>query len=330
MFDDAYLLNLYRGNKFSIDILGRYAARRSHLQRQPKPRLIWLEYEVFPWLPWLIEKAFLPSGVPFVADYDDAVFHRYDLHKLLPVRWVLSKKIDRVMRHAGLVTAGNNYLIDRAYMAGAGYVKYVPTVVNMDTYQAGPMSSENEAPTVGWIGTPETWKVFGAGLYDTIEETLQAHNARFRSVGGRLVAEARGTLEFSPWTEQTEVTQLRNFDIGVMPLSDSPWARGKCGYKLIQYMACGVPVVASPVGVNSDIVEHGVNGFLATTEIEWREAITTLLRDRELRLRMGQAGRKKVEAQYSLQVWGPRVANLLREVADRSGRLTSDVGGLNR
>jgi hypothetical protein len=116
--------------------------------------------------------------------------------------------------------------------------------------------------------------------------------------------------------EETEVSAIQSMDIGVMPLTDTPWARGKCGYKLIQYMACGLPVIASPVGVNKDIVEHGVNGFLAETDKEWCSAIETLLSDSELRRRMGAAGRKKVEESYSLQVWGPRVAQMLRGVAD--------------
>jgi len=109
-------------------------------------------------------------------------------------------------------------------------------------------------------------------------------------------------------------------DIGIMPLPDSPWARGKCGYKLIQYMACGLPVVASPVGVNRQIVEHGVNGFLAETDDEWREALATLVADPDLRRRMGAAGRKKVEADYSLQVYGPKVAAMLRDVAQAGRR----------
>jgi hypothetical protein len=106
-------------------------------------------------------------------------------------------------------------------------------------------------------------------------------------------------------------------DIGIMPLTDTPWARGKCGYKLIQYMACGLPVVASPVGVNADIVEHGVNGFLASTETEWRSALGTLLSDANLRHRMGMAGRQKIERDYSLQVWAPKVAGMLHDAAIR-------------
>ena len=102
-----------------------------------------------------------------------------------------------------------------------------------------------------------------------------------------------------------------------MPLPDTPWMRGKCGYKLIQYMACGLPVIASPVGVNAEIVEHGVNGFLAETSDDWFRAIQALIGNPELRRQMGAAGRKRVEERYSLQVYGPRVASRLNEIAGR-------------
>jgi glycosyltransferase involved in cell wall biosynthesis len=103
-------------------------------------------------------------------------------------------------------------------------------------------------------------------------------------------------------------------DIGIMPLTDTPWANGKCGYKLLQYMACGLPVIASPVGVNEKIVEHGVNGFLAQTDEDWKFYIKKLLSDSDLRCRMGAAGRKKVEKEFSLQVWGPHVAKTMQEL----------------
>ncbi len=118
------------------------------------------------------------------------------------------------------------------------------------------------------------------------------------------------------WTEQTEVASIASCDIGIMPLLDGPFARGKCGYKLIQYMACGLPVVASPVGVNSEIVEHGVNGFLAETPEQWANALQILLADANLRHRMGQAGRQKVEQQYCIQKTGPKLAALLLAAAN--------------
>lgn len=127
-------------------------------------------------------------------------------------------------------------------------------------------------------------------------------------------------LDNLPWAEESEVARIHEMDIGIIPLTDTPWARGKCGYKLIQYMACGIPVIASPVGVNAEIVDHGVNGFLASSDVEWAEALQTLLRDPALRIRMGEAGRRKVERDYSLQVWGPRVAELLHQVAQQGKR----------
>ena len=100
-----------------------------------------------------------------------------------------------------------------------------------------------------------------------------------------------------------------------MPLPDNPWERGKCGFKLIQYMACGLPVIASPVGVNSEIVEHGVNGFLAETQEEWEAALSTLIADSDLRQQMGKAGREKVEREYSLKVTGPKLVALLKSIS---------------
>jgi glycosyltransferase involved in cell wall biosynthesis len=120
-----------------------------------------------------------------------------------------------------------------------------------------------------------------------------------------------------PWTEQTEVASIASFDIGIMPLLDAPFERGKCGYKLIQYMACGLPVVASPVGVNCQIVEHGVNGFLADTPEQWEQVLMTLLADAGLRQRMGAAGRRKVEQHYSIQVTGPKLAAMLKLAAKK-------------
>ena len=114
-----------------------------------------------------------------------------------------------------------------------------------------------------------------------------------------------------------EAAEIQRFDIGIMPLSDDLWERGKCGYKLIQYMACGKPVVAAPVGVNSVIVRHGVNGFLANTESEWTDSLGLLCEDAALRTRMGEAGRIRMVRDYSLQVAAPRLAELLRSVVNK-------------
>jgi glycosyltransferase involved in cell wall biosynthesis len=146
------------------------------------------------------------------------------------------------------------------------------------------------------------------------EHFSSSGQARFVAIG--IDAGALGLpMESVRWTEDTEVASIASLDIGIMPLVDGPFERGKCGYKLIQYMACGLPVVASPVGVNCQIVEHGVNGLLAETPEQWAQALRTLLADPDLRHRMGQAGRQKVEQHYCIQVTGPKVAALLAAAA---------------
>jgi glycosyltransferase involved in cell wall biosynthesis len=119
-------------------------------------------------------------------------------------------------------------------------------------------------------------------------------------------------VESIPWSEETEVERIAEFDVGIMPVPDEPFERGKCGYKLIQYMASRKPVIASPVGVNRNIVEQGTNGFLADTAGEWDASIEKLARSPAMRHAFGARGFEKVERMYSLRVWAPRVAELLR------------------
>ncbi len=317
LLGNDYLDHLYEGQSTLSAAVKGYLRRLADLAGSRNCAVIWIEKEALPWLPWLIERALIPSGVGLAVDYDDAVFHRYDQHPSVAVRRVLGRKLDRLMAASDIVTAGNSYLAERALAAGAPRVEIVPTVVDLAHYPSSVVSDSGSSPTIGWIGTPSTWSEYMTSMMPVLTEIARVHDARVRVVGAGHAAAMHPLLDSLRWTEETEVSLIQSMSVGIMPLTDTPWSRGKCGYKLLQYMACGLPVVASPVGVNADIVEHGVNGFLATTEAEWREALTTLLRDPALRHRMGQEGRRKVERDYSLQVWGPRVADLLRDVAER-------------
>jgi len=310
-FDDAYLSGLYAGQRSGIKTVGYYASRVRKLLTKHRPDAIWLEKESFPWLPFSLERAMLPRDVPIVSDYDDAVFHRYDRHRSSLVRKLLSTKIGKVMAASKLVMAGNAYLAEHAVSAGAQRVEIIPTVVDINAYSTVLKPASDGLPRIGWIGTPSTWRNYGTPMVPLLRDLAMQHSARVRVVGAGREAPEDPNFECLPWTEELESELIQGMSIGLMPLDDSPWARGKCGYKLIQYMACGLPVVASPVGVNSEIVEHGVNGFLVTSEDDWREALNTLLSNEDLRKRMGAAGRRRVEERYSLQVYGPRVANLL-------------------
>jgi len=315
--DESYLQRLYSGGSTLAPALAAYARRAGQLLCARHIDLIWLEKEALPWLPWGIERTLLPRAVPLVVDYDDAVFHRYDMHRSASVRRFLGRKLYKLMASASLVTAGNRYLADRAAAAGAHRIEIVPTVVDLSDYTQRTEPLSANVPIIGWIGTPSTWTEYMAPMMPLLTQVAHAAGARIAAVGAGRAAAEHLVLDNRPWTETSEVARIHEMDIGIMPLTDTPWARGKCGYKLIQYMACGLPVIASPVGVNVEIIEHGVNGFLASSASEWKEALQTLLQKPDLRARMGEAGRRKVEREYSLQIWGPRVAQILRDVASR-------------
>jgi len=313
-FDDAYLTDLYSGRRNPLRTVGYFANRLSQCRTARKADLLWIEKEALPWAPWALEQAILPRGVPYIVDYDDAVFHRYDQHPNAMIRRLLGRKIDAVMAGAACVTAGNAYLEARAWAAGASRVERVPTVVDLDRYFVAPPRTDPAQLRVGWIGTPQTWAGSAAPTYAHLRPVLATANATFLAIGASLVAASGDRLQIQPWHERAEVADIQAFDIGIMPLPDDPWTRGKCGYKLIQYMACGIPVIASPIGVNTEIVQHGVNGFLASTPQEWRDAVTRLLAQPDLRKRMGAAGRARVVTDYSLQAWSDRICKLFQSV----------------
>jgi glycosyltransferase involved in cell wall biosynthesis len=184
-----------------------------------------------------------------------------------------------------------------------------------DNRRAGDPSTPT-LPCIGWIGQRSTAH-FLQPLAGLLADMLNHGIAQSVAIG--LDAAAIGLpMASQPWSEEDEVAALQSLDIGIMPLNDGPFERGKCGYKLIQYMACGLPVVASPVGVNCELVKHGVNGFLADSPQDWRESLTTLCKDASLRQQMGAAGRKLVESQFSLAAMAPKLANIFRELASPS------------
>jgi glycosyltransferase involved in cell wall biosynthesis len=314
---DSYLQSLYvTGQREIGETVSAYLRRLRQITSAKQFDLLWVEYEMFPWLPYWFEKLLSEDAPPYVVDYDDAIYHRYNLHPNPVVRAIYSGKIERVMRGARLVIAGNDYIAQHARDAGAKNVDYLPSVVDTERYQ--PSSREgNSIFTIGWIGLPVTARFLNV-VSSALAEVCNRSSAKVVLVGAGKAAPVSLLAEVRNWSEESEISEIQSFDVGIMPLPDEPFERGKCGYKLIQYMACGLPVVASPVGVNCRIVEHGVNGFLANTPEEWVRAILTLKESPELRRRMGAAGRKKVEREYSLNTAAPKLISLLRSAVENS------------
>jgi glycosyltransferase involved in cell wall biosynthesis len=310
-FDDHYVHNLYSGSRTSIQtVLWAYLKRLSVLARSPSFDLVWVEKELFPWMPAWFEALFRTLKIPYVVDYDDAIFHRYDRHGSFLVRVLLGRKIDSVMYQANMVIAGNDYLAERATKAGAENVQYLPSVVDVSQYTVQE-SGSNSIFRIGWIGAPVTASYLDL-IRDAIELLSQESKVHLVLIGaGKIQPFPNVSMEVLPWSEDIERRLSQKFDVGIMPLVDGPFERGKCGYKLIQYMASSLPVVASPVGVNQQIVEPQVNGYLANSSTEWLVALRKLRDSVEKRKMMGQAGRQKAEQMYNLQVTAPRLLNLL-------------------
>lgn len=315
--DDDYLQAIYTGRPWQWKIISRaYLRRLKSLLSCYNYDLLWIEYELFPWLPAWVEWLLCYKGIPYVVDYDDAIFHRYDLNPSRCVRTVLSKKIDRVMKSATLVIVGNDYLAGHAKEAGARRIECLPSVVDLDRYpRAAPTAQATF--TIGWIGSPTTFPYLQL-VRSALSEVCRQRRSRLVLVGAPRTKLEGVPTEFREWSEDEEVASVRDFNVGIMPLPDDAWARGKCGYKLIQYMAGARSVVASPVGVNRSLIRHRVNGFLAASEKEWVEALSFLCDNPMESVGMGQAGRQMVEREYCLQVTGPKLSMLLREAARRS------------
>jgi len=316
LLGNDYVHNLYNGKRQPVQsILMAYISRIARLVNSRYFDLFWIEKELFPWIPFPIENLLLRRGIPCVVDYDDAVFHRYDLQKKLLVRTLLGNKIDAVMQRATTVVAGNEYLADHARSAGAVKIEYLPSVVDINRYTT--KKNQGEQFRIGWIGSPITAPYLGLAR-DALEEVVKQTSAHVVLVGAGDQDPLTGVKkELLPWSEGSEVAHIQTFDVGIMPLPDGPFEQGKCGYKLIQYMACGLPVVASPVGVNKRIVEQGITGFWASNTADWVDALVKLAMDTDMRYALGKAGRNKVEQEYSLQVTVPRLLGILTEAASR-------------
>lgn len=269
--------------------------------------------ELFPLLPGWLECHLLRK--PYLYDFDDAFYLKYRSGRLGLARPILGDKFDAILRGARAVTAGNATLRGYAESFNAN-THFLPTVVDTGRYRPD-VADANEVFTVGWIGSPST-----APYLHELIEPLSAlgteASVKLIVVGGKAPVVPNVSVEEVEWREETEVELINRFDVGVMPLPDSDWARGKCAFKLIQYMACGVPVIASPVGANNDVVNPEC-GLLAATTEQWLVALRRL-RDRpELRAAMGRAGRQWVVEHYSLQRNLPVLAKIIFDAVGRSG-----------
>jgi len=267
--------------------------------------------------PAIFERLVHKTGVPFVFDFDDAIFVSYRSPSNGYLSYLkFAGKTKTVCRLAAHVMVGNPYLAEYARQFNKN-VTVIPTTIDTGVYKVPPAKTDNGPLIIGWTGSHSTVQHLDT-LRGALKKLAARENFRLRVIGTPVYECAPVDVEAMRWRAKTEVDDLRPIDIGVMPLPEDKWSKGKCGAKALQFMGMGIPTVCSPVGVNTDIIQDEQNGFLASTEDEWVEKLTRLLRSAELRRRLGQAGRLTVEEKYSAISQAPRVYEIFKSVLRKS------------
>lgn len=296
----------------TVYVCARFLKRIWDLVRIGRPDVMVVEGQLFPYCPPWVERALVLLGKKLVLEFDDAIY-------LTRFHW---RKMPALLKMSTATIVGNATLSEYA-RHNASAVTVIPTVVDTERFipQARTRGRATEGSdghiTIVWIGLAYNFSYLEI-LAPALRLVQNEMRARFRVISSRPPVLAGVEVEFRPWALRNEVRDLQECQIGVMPLPDSEWARGKCGLKLLQYMAVGIPAVASSVGVNQEIIKSGENGFLATTPDEWCTHLLSLCRDVGLRRRMGGAARRTVEERYSLHVWGPRLAREYQAIVNQS------------
>jgi glycosyltransferase involved in cell wall biosynthesis len=266
-----------------------------------------------------------------VFDFDDAVFLRDSYAAKLPNTHRRTARFRRTIQAADAVIAGNSFLAEQAdQFTDPSRVFVIPTCVNPakyePKYELPEFEREDDSIELVWIGSCSTSRALerAQALLDAIGRELPG--SRIKVICNRFPVFRNLPVVPVVWSEATEAQQLAASDIGVSWLPDDSWTRGKCGLKILQYMAAGLPVVASRVGVHPEMVEHGRSGFLVETEADWIEAIRMLASDPDLRYEMGRRGRQIVEEWYSVSRWAPVIDQIL---ADRPAPLSVESAAVN-
>jgi len=297
-----------------VQALGRRAALLSKLTNYD---VIYLHREAALLGPAVFERLIHRSGVPIVFDFDDAIFLSYKSPSNGYLSYLkFAGKTKTNCRLAAHVMVGNPYLAEYARQFNQN-VSIIPTTIDTDKYKPVNIEDSSGPLVIGWTGSHSTVQHLDT-LRSALAKLAQRESIRLRVIGTPNYQIEGVEFETIMWRSETEVEDLSAVDIGIMPLPDDNWARGKCGAKALQFMAMGIPTVCSPVGVNTDIIQDNENGLIANSEDEWIEKLSLLIRSRELRARLGKAGRQTIEQRFSAAVQAPRVYEVLESVVRKS------------
>lgn len=312
LFDNKYINKINNNIRVSkVYIIYRYFKRLMKLCSISRNDILWVEKEFLPYCPSLVECILSKLNVKYIVDYDDAIFHNYDTHRIWFIRKLLRNKIDKVMKYAHHVVVGNSYLANRTLLNNKKCT-VIPTVVEPNRYQVN--QHNNTKLVIGWIGSPSTQKYL-IEIKDVLHCICNDFGAELLFVGASkdILNEFNSSfVTVVPWSEENESYYINKMSIGIMPLNDGMWERGKCGYKLIQYMASSIPVVGSDVGVNKFIIEKSNAGYVVKNKEEWLNAFYELLSNKQYRVKLGGNGRESVINIFSVDSQIEQLYSILR------------------
>ena len=293
------------GNVISkiVRIISAFFIRFIQLFSLHKYDHIFIHREVAPIGPpifeWIIAKVLKKK---IIYDFDDAIWlPNYSEANTSFQKLKYYTKVNGIMKWASIISAGNHYLLDYAAKFNSNVIVN-PTTIDTENYHNPDIYSsisKTKLPVIGWTGTHTTAKYLEF-LIPVIEKLSFDFDFEFCVISNEEPLSKFKNMNFVKWNKETEIEDLLRFDIGVMPLTDDKWSKGKCGFKALQYMALGIPALASPVGINNEIIDDGINGFLCTTEIEWEEALKHLLENPLEIKKMHTAARNKIINKYSV------------------------------
>jgi glycosyltransferase involved in cell wall biosynthesis len=293
------------------ETLRGYLRRLAEALRQTPADVIFVYREAALLGPAWIEQI-LGLRRPLVFDFDDAIYLADTSQTNAWSRRLKSvSKVETICRVARHVTVGNEFLARYARNL-AREVTVIPSTIDTDVYQIQPRV-QNRVPVIGWTGSVTTVPYLMA-LAPALRRLREKREFELCVIGAKIDI-AGLAVRCLPWRAETEPYDLGALDVGLMPLFDDEWSRGKCGMKALQYMALGIPPVVSPVGVNATFIRDGVNGLYACTEEQWVDRIALLLENEPLRRSLGQEARRTIEESFSARAHAPRVAKILIEAA---------------
>lgn len=281
--------------------LKSWLIRIKDIKRANTFNYIFIQREAFMTGTTYFEKQFAKSNAKLIFDFDDSIWLEDKNEANSKLSFLKNPaKTAKIISLCDTIIAGNDYLADYASQYNKNVI-IIPTTIDTDWYIPKPKIS-NEKVLIGWSGSFSTIKHFESALEALIEiKNKYGDKVSFKVIGDPNYHYAPLDIKGQKWKSKSEVEDLQDVDIGIMPLPDIDWTRGKCGLKGLQYMGLATPTVMSPVGVNTEIISHGENGFLASTKKEWVDCLSMLIESPELRTKLGNNGRKTVVKQYSVE-----------------------------